>query len=141
MSRIEWDDALSVKNDEIDAQHKKWIEIHNRLHDVLINGSIDQIEKVGVETLQAMQEYIRYHFKFEEEYMKRINFPGLVEHRRLHKDFDTQIYNSNREILEGQVVLNSGIVKVLKHWLLEHISQEDQKYRRFLQEASTGQDT
>jgi hemerythrin len=137
MSRIEWNDALSVKNNEIDGQHKKWIEIHNRLHDVLTSGNIDKIDKVGIETLQAMQEYVRYHFTFEEDYMKRINYPGLVEHRRLHKNFDTQIYTYTREMREGQVVLNSRIMKVLKNWLLEHILQEDQKYCQFIQETSS----
>jgi hemerythrin len=139
MSRIEWDEALSVQNDEIDGQHKKWIEIHNRLHEVLISGNMSNIDKIGVETLQAILEYARYHFKFEEDYLKRIDYPGLVEHRRLHKDFDTRAYASYREILAGQVVLNSEILKVMKNWLLEHILHEDQKYRRFLQGAPSGQ--
>jgi hemerythrin len=138
MSRIEWDDALSVKNDEIDDQHKKWIEIHNRLHEVLLSGNMDDVNKIGVETLQEMQEYAHYHFNFEEEYMEKINYPGIVEHRRLHKDFDTRIYNTNREVQDGQVVLNSAILKVLKSWLLEHILHEDQKYCRFLQDTSSG---
>ena len=137
MSRIEWNDTLSVQNAEIDEQHKKWISIHNRLHDVLITGTFDQIEKAGLETLQAMQEYARYHFAFEEEYMKKIKYPGVVEHRRIHKDFDNQIYKYNREFLEGQIVLRTEIMKVLKNWLLEHILHEDQKYCRFLHDAST----
>jgi len=138
MSRIEWDEALSVKNDEIDGQHKKWIEIHNRLHEVLISGNMSNVDKIGVETLQAILEYARYHFKFEEDYLKMINYPGLVEHRRLHKDFDMRAYTSYRQILAGEVVLNSEILKVMKNWLLEHISHEDQKYRRFLHDASSG---
>jgi len=137
MSRIEWNDTLSVQNAEIDEQHKKWISIHNRLHDSLINGTFNQIEKTGFETLQAMLENARYHFTFEEEYMKKIKYPGVVEHRRIHKDFDNQIYKYNREFLEGQIVLRTEIMKVLKNWLLEHILHEDQKYCRFLHDAST----
>jgi hemerythrin len=135
MSRIEWDETLSVHNDEMDEQHKKWISIHNRLHDVLIGGTFDQIEKTGADTLQAMQEYVRYHFQYEEEYMKKINFPGVVEHRRIHKDFDNQIYKYNRELLEGKIILRSEIMKVLKNWLLEHIMHEDQKYCLFLENS------
>ena len=135
MSRIEWNETLSVHNAEIDEQHKKWISIHNQLHDALIGGTFDQVEKTGAETLEAMQEYVRYHFKFEEEYMKKINYPGIVEHRRIHKDFDNQIYKYNREFLEGQTVLRSEIMKLLKNWLLEHILHEDQKYYRFLNNA------
>jgi hemerythrin len=131
MSRIEWDESFSVQNTEMDAQHKKWIEIYNRLHEILISGTTEEINTITAETLQAMQQYTHIHFKSEEEYMNRIQYPDLVQHRRIHKDFENQIYTYNREIAAGQIVLNSRIVKTLKNWLLTHIIDEDQKYRRF----------
>jgi hemerythrin len=137
MSWIEWDEALSVNNDAIDAQHKKWIEIHNRLHEALISGNFNKVDTVCGETLQAMVGYTRYHFQFEEDYMKTIGFPGIVEHRRLHKDFDSKIYTLQREFMEGQVILNSGVLKLIKAWLLEHITHEDKKFSLYLQDSST----
>jgi hemerythrin len=131
MSRIEWDESFSVRNAEMDAQHKEWIEIYNRLHDILMSGTTEEINIISVETLQAMQQYTHIHFKSEEEYMKGIQYPDLVQHRRIHKDFENQIYTYNREIAAGQIILNSRIMKTLKTWLLTHIMDEDQKYRRF----------
>ena len=43
-----------------------------------------------------MQDYANYHFKFEEDYMRAIDYPEQVKHRRLHKDFDNLIFNYKR---------------------------------------------
>ena len=88
MNQITWDDSYSVNNADIDAQHKKWIEIHNKLDHILLNGSNNEVSNAVVDTIQAMQEYVNYHFRQEEQYMKEINYPDLVAHRRLHTDFD-----------------------------------------------------
>ncbi len=130
MSKIEWDDSFSVNNAEIDGQHQKWITIHNNLHESIVNGSEHQ--KPGAEALKAMQDYAHYHFSFEEEYMDKINYPNLIEHHRIHKDFDNLIYTFYRDAQEGKFVLDTKIMKILKNWLLEHILKEDQKYALFL---------
>jgi len=132
MNQITWDDSYSVNNADIDAQHKKWIEIHNKLDHILLNGSNNEVSNAVVDTLQAMQEYVNYHFRQEEQYMKEINYPDLVAHRRLHTDFDDYLYSYKRKIRSGELVLNSELMSILKKWLLNHIMQEDQKYRAFL---------
>jgi hemerythrin-like metal-binding protein len=78
-----------------------------------------------------MLEYSRTHFKFEEEYMHTIGYPGLIGHRRIHKDFDTRIYREYRKMLDGEIVLNSAIMKMIKTWLEEHIMQEDKKIAHY----------
>lgn len=132
MPLIIWDATLETGHAEIDAQHKRWVAILNDLHDALMQASAKEIGQVTHHSLEAMLEYARYHFAFEEEYLARIQFPGLVEHRRLHKDFDAQLYEYHRDIDEGRTVLSSKVVKILKNWLLEHIAVEDQKYKQFL---------
>lgn len=135
MSHLEWDDSFSIGNAEIDEQHKKWITIHNRLHDTLLEGDLTALQQASVDTLREMHEYTGFHFAFEEEYMTRIGFPGIREHWRLHKDFDSLIYGYLREAEKGEVpVLNSKLVKILKNWLINHILTEDMKYARFMRE-------
>ena len=67
MSIIEWDDSYSVNNDEIDKQHKEWIDIYNKMHDSMMSreSSIEQTTEI----LQAMSNYAQNHFNYEEEYM------------------------------------------------------------------------
>jgi hemerythrin len=137
MPQLEWNDEMSLKIAELDEQHKEWIKIHNRLHDVLTRGAYREVEKIALETLLAMQDYTRMHFKFEEEYMQKIDFPELIEHRRIHRDFDNRIYQFYRDMMNGDMVLNSAIMKTIKNWLVDHIMKEDKKIRHFLESTTT----
>jgi hemerythrin-like metal-binding protein len=126
MSIIEWDDSYSVNHEEIDNQHKEWIDIYNKMHDSMMSreSSIEQTTEI----LQAMHDYAQNHFNFEEEYMREINFPDIVAHRRSHKDFESLIYSYSRDIEAGKMVLNTKVIKLIRNWLMEHITVEDKQY-------------
>ncbi len=128
MSKIEWDESYSVNNKEIDEQHKEWIAIFNKLHVALLSDDPKSLDFAGVDSLKAMYDYAEYHFNFEEQYLSKINYPDLVAHRRLHKDFASKIYQYNKDINQGTIVLNTEIIKIIKDWLVEHILKEDKKY-------------
>lgn len=131
MAKIEWDNSLSVGDVEIDGQHQEWIKIYNGLHDKMVTGKVNSRD--GIEALQAMADYARYHFSFEEKYMHGIGYPGFIKHRRIHKDFDNRLYEYCRKAEDGEIVLNSEIISLLKNWLLDHISREDKKYAHFVE--------
>jgi hemerythrin-like metal-binding protein len=131
MSQIKWDESFSVNNAEIDSQHKKWIDIFNRLDRIMLEGDYDSQKETKTEVLQSMLDYARYHFKFEEEHMRKMAYPGIVEHVRTHKNFDTRIYQSFRECRDGNIVLNTKLLNMIKNWLLDHILVEDKKYSQF----------
>jgi hemerythrin len=132
MNQITWKDSYSVNNPVMDAQHKAWIVIYNKLDHILLSDRYQEIFTVAADTLQAMQEYAGYHFRAEEKYMKQIHFPDLVAHRRLHTDFDDQLFTYNKNIRDGKLVLSSEIMSIVKNWLLDHILDEDQKYCAYL---------
>ncbi len=131
MAQITWNDSFSVHNAVIDVQHQEWIAIYNRLDHVLLHGSNSDLAHAASETLQAMQDYANYHFRQEERYLQEIHYPDLVAHRRLHKDFDDQVYSYYKKILSGEWVLNTEVISILKNWLEHHILHEDQKYCAF----------
>ena len=131
MSRIEWDESYSVNNPEIDEQHKKWIAIYNNIHDTLTGGDIAPLTNLTENSLEAMHDYACTHFNFEEEYMEQINFPDIVAHRRIHRDFENKIYRYTRDVKEGKTLLNTSLLKIIRNWLLEHILNEDKKYSAY----------
>lgn len=131
MSQIIWDDSFSVNNAEIDLQHKTWVEIYNNLDMKMSKRSTQRSD--GLEALKDMEDYARYHFSFEEEYMRKINYPNFIEHHRIHKKFDNLIYTYYRKALEGELVLDSEIISILKEWLLNHILKEDKQYALYLE--------
>jgi len=115
----------------LDEQHKQWINIYNELHEKMISYQRDNSISMAPDALQSMQEYAKYHFTAEEEYMDKIGYPDFAMHRRLHKDFDSNIFQYNQDIRDGKLVLSSEIMKELKNWLLKHILIEDRKYCLF----------
>lgn len=131
MSQIDWDESFSMNHAEIDEQHKKWIEIYNRLDRIMDKGDLEAIRDATADTLESMLDYARFHFKFEEKYMHDIGYPGIAAHARVHKDFDNLVYKSYRDVAEGTPVLNTRLLKTIKSWLLNHILVEDKKYCQF----------
>ena len=131
MPRIEWDTSFSVNNDEIDAQHKTWIKALNTLHDSMISDEDEDTRKILIASLEAMISYTKYHFRFEEEYMRKINHSNLADHLKLHESFIAQIHKYDNDMQNGDLVLGTRIIKIMQEWLTEHILTEDKKYASF----------
>ncbi len=78
--KIKWDDAYSLGIKNIDDQHKKLFDIVDKIFSLQeskdVKGNIRTI-------LHELFEYIKVHFKDEEEFMKSINYPDLAYHIEL----------------------------------------------------------
>ena len=131
MPLIEWDESFSVNNEEIDRQHQKWIAIMNDLDDSIMKNDNSENKYTTGDALEAMKEYVRDHFAYEEDYMQKINYPDFTRHRNIHTEFYVQIKNYHVDSKSGKVVLNTEIMKQLVNWLKHHILNEDKKYSTF----------
>jgi len=130
--KLEWDETYSVGNDVIDEQHRKWIELYNRLDEMMRGPDQADLAAARDEILQEMSDYVDYHFKFEEDYMRSIGFPEVDKHWRMHKDFANSIYSLCRDREEGKIILNTEIIETIRNWLVHHIIKEDIKITNFL---------
>lgn len=134
MNRIEWNDSYSVGDSDIDEQHKKWVSIYNDIYDYFDQKSQEKSQLEIMDTLKSIVDYTRYHFDYEREYMKSINYPLIVEHLRKHKEFDNLVYKISRNASEGKIILYSEMMTLIRHWFLNHILEEDKKYGRYANE-------
>ena len=130
--KIEWDDAYSIDDEHLDEQHRRWIGFYNQLEEAM--GKQDQKDLAETRTLllEQMSDYVAYHFQYEEEYMRGIGYPDVDKHWRAHKNFRNEIYRLYRDHQEGNIVLTSEIMSVLKNWILGHILEEDKKIQEFV---------
>ncbi len=131
MPQIHWDESFSIGNEDLDNQHKKWIALYNKVDKIMSESSSTEFSKLKFETLQEMKEYATYHFRYEENFMKEIDFPELPKHWRLHKDFDYKVFDYIRQIECNEIVLNSDILAFIRDWLVSHILKEDMKIRQY----------
>jgi len=128
MAQIEWNETFSVNIPEIDQQHQEWIRIHNMMDRTMLTSNN---KTALLDVLQAMMDYTRYHFEFEEELMREMGFPDVVEHEKLHKEFDDQVNQFYRKVQDGASVRKLEFITLIKVWLVDHIMVEDKKYGTF----------
>ncbi|MFH1155562.1 MAG: bacteriohemerythrin [Pseudomonadota bacterium] len=131
MPIIEWTDSLSVGVKDLDEQHQKWFAIYNKAHDQMMSGSIEALNLLGPETLKEMIAYTNFHFASEEQFMEKMKYPGLEDHKALHKNFIRRLDQVALEIHRGEFILNSEVIKLIQNWLINHIMVEDMKINVF----------
>lgn len=131
MPKIIWTDDFNVGHPEIDAQHKKWVDIFNTAHDQIMSGDSKILSTMGIDAVNAMMEYAATHFEFEEKYMEEMGYPDIKNHREAHHFFSLQLKRINDDFLNGNKLLNSEVIKIISNWLVDHILNMDQKYKEY----------
>jgi hemerythrin len=128
MAYVEWSDTLSTGVQEIDEQHKTLIALLNELNEANersdAGGSFDVVEK--------MKAYALTHFSTEERYMNKYKYPGSLDHLAEHASFVSKVKALDAHGKDPRII--PGVIKFLKQWLVEHISNMDIKMGRFLQD-------
>ena len=126
---IHWDSSYSIGVKVIDEQHKKLIDIINKLYSGFLNA---EANKILGDILQEVYDYTKFHFDFEENLLTKNQYPKLKEHIEEHEKF----VGKTKEFLEiqrkGSKVLTYEVMNFLRKWLLEHIAEEDKKYVSYL---------
>ena len=135
MSKIIWDDNLSVHDQELDSQHQRLIELYNNLYDSLISDNVEEMNAKKLETLNQLLDYTVNHFELEEQFMENSNYPELAEHRQLHRDLADKIRSLHHDLKDNKAVLSTSLMKLLRDWIVGHIGHEDKKIGIFNQYA------
>jgi hemerythrin len=136
MGSIQWDSAWDIGHSEIDHQHQRWVELFNELDNAFLSKEVRDIAVVQRNTFKAILDYTRYHFASEEKLMQDVVYPDAAGHWRLHKEFDNIVYEKYREFENGELMLTSELLALIKNWLLHHIQVEDKKLGNYLLERS-----
>lgn len=120
---IRWKDEYSVGDATIDAEHKKLISLI---------GEIDEhCSDPAHELLKQVLDYAEYHFRSEEDYMKKIGYPDLDTHIRLHKKL-IHTLTSYQQHYEAHKISLSAFKSFLFVWVRDHILDEDIKISKYL---------
>jgi hemerythrin-like metal-binding protein len=131
---VVWSEAYSVGVAEMDNQHKKLVEMINRLADSrAVRG--DELAVAFHALLSDMFDYTQSHFKAEEDYLRSIGYPQLAAQQREHEAFVEKMAAFSVAAAEGSSD-RAGMHRYLKDWLLSHIVTADMQYRRFVEERN-----
>jgi len=133
MSKMQWDESLSIGVEVIDGQHQKWIE---RLGDVQVAIEDHRGMPHVANTLDFLVDYTRFHFSEEEKYMSETGYPELGNHRAKHEELKGTLDDLIVDFRDYGVTekLSRAIGTFLVNWLRDHIRVVDQAFAAFLKE-------
>lgn len=124
---------MSVGIDAIDNQHKKLVDIANRLHDTYMAGHDYEVRPKHIlgDIIDELIEYTKIHFASEEKMMADAHYPKLKEHKEMHKKLVAQVMDQKRKFEESGGDADD-LVEFLLDWLGNHIKKEDKDYEPYL---------
>ncbi|MBW2966879.1 bacteriohemerythrin [Candidatus Woesearchaeota archaeon] len=122
MSFVEWDDSLSVGVAEIDAQHKKEVEMLDKLY-----------ENRDIALLKELAEHTKMHFDTEEKYFDKFGYENSEAHKAAHRAFLQRAGEVVKSVEEGNP-LTDETMEFIKKWLVNHINLVDKRYTKCFNE-------
>jgi len=132
MALIEWSENYSVGVASLDEQHKRLVELINRLHQAMLDG---QGRSVVHEILDALIDYTKVHFSTEEKLMESHGYPDLEAQRAQHTDLVRQVAEFQEKEKSGRLTLSMELISFLRDgWLVKHIVASDKRYGPFFRE-------
>ncbi len=116
---------LETGNALIDSEHRELFRIINNLQDACAKGQgRSQVES----TAKFLVDYVKKHFRHEENLQKSVGYPGYQVHSKFHENYIAQIEAGAKGILASNADIASlAELNKLIGILVAHIRTEDRK--------------
>ncbi len=131
--RVKWTQDLSIGLKEIDGQHKELFKRINGL-DTALRGGRAKEEILGL--FEFLDEYVIIHFRTEELYMIRYDYPKFKFHRMKHEWFKKE-FSAIRKRLQKEGATPDVIIQsnnLLITWFCNHILTTDMAFGGYLRD-------
>lgn len=127
---MEWTPDLSVGVSMIDEQHKVWFQKANNLFEA---GQKHQAKEFIGELLDFLDDYTKKHFRDEEQYMLRIQYPEFDAQKQAHTAFIEQLNKLKKDYSEsgGNILVIINADQLVLGWLTSHITNMDKKIGQY----------
>ncbi len=139
MEAFVWDQRFVTGIDIVDEQHRRLVDITNRLGDVMLAGDAMSEGRLQVLFLE-LSGYAREHFRDEEVLMREtaLDMRHIETHTMHHRQFVEQLAAMwrTRGAMKNPTETLHGF---LSAWLAYHILGEDQSMARQIAQVSSGE--
>jgi hemerythrin len=127
MLELFWDSSMDVQLQEMNSEHKRLIEIMNRL-------SLEFVQKFPrpsiKSTLEELVKFTTKHFSHEEKELEAMQYPEIETHKKLHAQLLSTLNKSLEDYKKG-TDLDEKFFEFLHMWLKSHIRGLDVQYGKF----------
>ncbi len=131
-----WKEKYKIGVPLIDQQHK---ELFHRVEDFVVilrsDGAWEEKLAKVKSTMEFMKDYVVVHFHDEEEYQKKVDYPGREMHKKIHTDFAAEVLEFARKFSDegyDEDLVQKFAGKLLA-WLINHVAAEDQRIGRWVE--------
>jgi hemerythrin len=128
MQYFPWKDEYQVNIAEIDAQHRRLVELLNELYDAMRAGKGKEITG---RVLGELIDYTKKHFAAEEKLLQDNAYPAFLAHLSEHTRLTSKVLEFQKEFNTGGTI-SVQLSMFLKEWLINHIQGVDKKYSPYL---------
>lgn len=132
---LNWSDKYSVHDSAMDSDHRGIIDLINEAF--LVHSGASEPGTLS-RLASKLYQYTVDHFAAEETLLRRVAYPKLVEHLKLHKSMTEQTHAIRLRIEALDADIERDAFQFLKEWWLTHIQTTDKAYGDYLQEISGG---
>jgi hemerythrin len=142
MKDLKWDEKYSVKVVELDDQHKRLIDLINKLYKAYLNSKNEDTLSASIKeldtqfnVLEELMKYTIYHFKTEEKYLLKYQYPGYELHKREHENLTSKVISMKNDFEKGEAINSKSVILFLMDWLIKHILGSDKQYVLYLNKS------
>ncbi|XGC79810.1 bacteriohemerythrin [Bdellovibrio bacteriovorus] len=122
---FKWDtEKLTTHVDAMDNEHKKLIDIMNKLYE-RHEAKATKAELSGI--IKELATWTVTHFEHEEKFFDTLDYSQSKVHKQIHKDLVERLKGHQAEF-EKTGILGPAFFSFLKTWLTAHIMGIDLKY-------------
>lgn len=121
---IQWLEQFATGEAVIDDQHKRILMLANNTSEASSKAEMINIAKQLIRCTES-------HFKYEEDLMREIGFPGLTQHRDEHERLFTRL-NMIIKSIEANVLNKVSLDALISDWAVNHIPKSDMEISAFL---------
>lgn len=121
---VHWKDSFKIGIDEIDNQHRELFTRLDKLESALRSGKGSE---VVISTFHFLDNYVRLHFRAEEELQKLYLYPHREMHAAEHAAFRKRLkqLESTLAVDDPSEQLAAHINTFLTQWLITHVTSLD----------------
>ncbi|WP_334137299.1 hemerythrin family protein [Muricomes intestini] len=121
---------LETGNALIDSEHRELFRMVNNLQDACAKGQgRSQVETAA----KFLVDYVKKHFRDEQNLQTSVNYPGYPAHKKFHEDYIRQIEGGADKILASNADIASlAELNKLIGILVAHIRTEDRKLASYV---------
>ena len=127
MPLLEWSDALRLGQSVMDETHREFVELLNRF------GAAGDADR-----LARLDEFIAHteaHFRQEEAWMERMEFPPLACHRTEHEGVLEIMREVRKRIAGGEAHYGAVLAQAIAEWFPLHAGSMDTVLALFIRES------